>query len=131
VIERAHIKVVRLANNRARGYEIEFRYEDFRDCDGLLVPAQVTRLMPGTSTNDEGDPVHRVWVVQWNCQSLGEREPDADDFAISFDPNKAIFSGIRNPQYFRDLAEIPVITLTINDLHQPGDPQEEGAFPPR
>jgi hypothetical protein len=126
VIERAHLIVERLEEGE-HGYELELRYSNFRDCDGLLIPANVTDLGRGLFMNEDGSPNASAHLTQWICANLGELPPTDKDFAIPVDPVYAVIGGVMHPMRFRDAAEISVVELTVDDVPDPGEDPEARA----
>jgi hypothetical protein len=128
VIERAHLIVERLEEGE-RGYEMELRYSDFRDCEGLYIPAELTDLRRGIFVNEDGTPNANAHLTQWICANLGELPPTDKDFAIPVDPVYAVLNNVMQPMRFRESAEISVVELTVDDVPEPGEDVGPGALP--
>jgi hypothetical protein len=111
VIERAHQCTEPLDETQDGGYEHEIRFSDFRDCDGLQIPAKVTDLQRGMLVDSEGTPVRGVHVCVWTCDNLTSEGLTEKDFAIPLDPQRAIIH-LNDPQSFRDAGYISILELT-------------------
>lgn len=127
VITRAHLSEER-TGQRVKLMEYEVRMTDFRDCNGLRLPARILYLWRGNSFNAAGEPVDKVIVRDWSSEDLGQEAPRNDDFLITFEPDTNIV-GLKQPIPIRKRGSLSIIDINTIDLLGNNDPAPLGSSP--